>query len=82
METLGRPSAVFDGCFEDVKHMVADEAFGCRDVDELSKRFVYDEDLNEDHVERIQKFATERNFYLDNDTDYRAIIDRCRDILN
>jgi len=82
METIGKPTAVFDECFDDVKHMVADEAFGCRDVDDLSERFVYDEDLNLEHVERIKKFAMKRNFYLDNDTDYRAMIRICEKILN
>lgn len=50
---------------EAAKDIVFDEAMGSRDVEELAEKVVLCKELTREDLERIQKFARERSFYLD-----------------
>lgn len=66
---------------EKVKSIVADENLGSRDVDELGRKVVMDEPLNQSEVRRIQKFARERAFYL-NDEKAEKVRKTAKEVLN
>lgn len=66
-ETTTNYKQLFPNTHEKVKSIVADENMGFRDVDELGRKIVMDENLEGVDVERILKFARERSFYLNDD---------------
>jgi hypothetical protein len=52
---------------EQAKDIVYDEAMGSRDLEKLAEKVVLCKELDREDLERIQKFARERSFYLDSD---------------
>mgnify|MGYP006275067239 CR=1 FL=1 len=76
---------LFGGCFEDLKHMVADESFGMRsdDFESIAEKIYSSKDLpNQEELELVKEVALERNFYLsDADEDYHGLVKRTEEIM-
>ena len=68
------------------EEMLADENFGPREIDELAKKFVLedqnDEELSKDELETVLEIAKERNYYLDEGDKYYKLAQEVEDLLD
>lgn len=68
------------------EEMLADENFGPREIDELAKKFVIeeqnDETLSKDELETVLEIAKERNYYLDEGDKYFELAQEVEDLLD